>query len=589
MAAPRDVGILGLYLYFPRYLVEQSDLEAADGVPGKYTSGLGQRQLGFCGDREDVVSMGATAMLRLMEAYGVDAAEVGKLEVGTETAVDRSKSVMSYLMEHLNARGNTSAQGADNVHGCYGGTAALFHAADWVCGPSWDGRLAVVVATDVAVYEAGSSARATGGAGAVAMLVGPDAPLALEPPPWRGHFSAHAFDFFKPLSSPAFPVVDGPATLLWYARASDACGAAMHEAAARAGCGGGCGGKHCGGNGIGNGLQPQLQQQVEQRQRCCAALLPQFAYYLAHAPFNKLVRKTFARLALQDALRCARSCGRGCSAEGAAAPAAGGAEAAAGAPWAAACNGCGTPALHVRGSRGVACVAAGAVAVMAAPAGPAQAEAGSGGGSGSSGSGAAACSGVMALPPCAAGLDPQALPDSSITDKALERAAVEASAELYDRMAAAGAAVQRRLGNLYTASLYSGLAGLLESHAGGAGGASEDGGGGGGGAAALLGRRLLLFSYGSGVQASLFALRARAGSGRFTLEALTQRQDVRRRLDGRLRRPAAAFAAAMAAFHAGHAAAPFQPEGEVGDLEPGAVYLERVDAAHRRHYARAPR
>lgn len=33
----------------------------------------------------------------------------------------------------------------------------------------------------------------TGGAGAVAMLVGPNAPLILEPPPWRATFSAHCF------------------------------------------------------------------------------------------------------------------------------------------------------------------------------------------------------------------------------------------------------------------------------------------------------------------------------------------------------------------------------------------------------------
>lgn len=62
-------------------------------------------------------------------------------------------------------------QGCDNVHGCYGGTAALLHAADWVCGPSWDGRLALVVASDVAVYEAGSSARATGEARGAARAV----------------------------------------------------------------------------------------------------------------------------------------------------------------------------------------------------------------------------------------------------------------------------------------------------------------------------------------------------------------------------------------------------------------------------------
>lgn len=44
----------------------------------------------------------------------------------------------------------------------------------------WDGRYALVVCGDIAVYEAGP-ARPTGGCGAVAVLVGPDAPLVLEP------------------------------------------------------------------------------------------------------------------------------------------------------------------------------------------------------------------------------------------------------------------------------------------------------------------------------------------------------------------------------------------------------------------------
>lgn len=41
------------------------------------------------------------------------------------------------------------------------------------------GRYAVVVAGDIAVYATGG-ARPTGGAGAVAMLIGPNAPLAFE-------------------------------------------------------------------------------------------------------------------------------------------------------------------------------------------------------------------------------------------------------------------------------------------------------------------------------------------------------------------------------------------------------------------------
>lgn len=41
------------------------------------------------------------------------------------------------------------------------------------------GRYALVVAGDIAVYATGN-ARPTGGAGAVAMLVGPNAPLIFE-------------------------------------------------------------------------------------------------------------------------------------------------------------------------------------------------------------------------------------------------------------------------------------------------------------------------------------------------------------------------------------------------------------------------
>jgi 3-hydroxy-3-methylglutaryl CoA synthase len=62
-------------------------------------------------------------------------------------------------------------QGVDCVNACYGATAALFNAVNWVESRAWDGRLAVVVAADVAAYPAGP-ARPTSGCGAVAMLVG---------------------------------------------------------------------------------------------------------------------------------------------------------------------------------------------------------------------------------------------------------------------------------------------------------------------------------------------------------------------------------------------------------------------------------
>jgi hydroxymethylglutaryl-CoA synthase len=75
--------------------------------------------------------------------------------------------------------GNFDIEGVDSKNACYGSTAALFNAINWVESTSWDGRNAIVVAADIAVYAEGA-ARPAGGAGAVAMLIGPNAPVVFE-------------------------------------------------------------------------------------------------------------------------------------------------------------------------------------------------------------------------------------------------------------------------------------------------------------------------------------------------------------------------------------------------------------------------
>lgn len=69
------------------------------------------------------------------------------------------------------ASSTVHVQGVDSLNACYGGTAALFNAVNWVESRAWDGRLALVVAADIAMYAAGP-ARPSGGCGAIAMLVG---------------------------------------------------------------------------------------------------------------------------------------------------------------------------------------------------------------------------------------------------------------------------------------------------------------------------------------------------------------------------------------------------------------------------------
>lgn len=268
---PKDVGILALELYFPAQYVEQKELEAYDGVsPGKYTIGLGQSRMGFCNDREDINSLCLTVTHRLLERYNVKPRDIGRLEVGTETILDKSKSVKTVLMQLFEPHNCTDVEGADTTNACYGGTAALFNAIAWVESSAWDGRLALVVAADNAVYSAGS-ARPTGGAGAIAILVGPDAPLVFDRG-LRASCMKHAYDFYKPNLHSEYPVVDGRLSIQCYLSALDSCYQLYREKARR---------KNPGESPV---------------------TLTNFDAMLFHSPYCKLVQKSFARLAFIDFL-----------------------------------------------------------------------------------------------------------------------------------------------------------------------------------------------------------------------------------------------------------------------------------------------
>ncbi|KAL4617632.1 hydroxymethylglutaryl-CoA synthase, cytoplasmic-like [Arapaima gigas] len=271
---PKDVGIIALEVYFPSQYVEQEELEQFDGVAaGKYTVGLGQTRMGFCSDREDINSLCLTVVQRLMERNCLSYESIGRLEVGTETIIDKSKSVKTVIMQLFEESGNTDVEGIDTTNACYGGTAALFNAVNWVESSSWDGRYALVVAGDIAVYATGS-ARPTGGAGAVAMLVGPNAPLAFDRG-LRGTHMQHAYDFYKPDMESEYPVVDGKLSIQCYLSALDRCYTVYR-----------------------NKVHSQWQKEgIDKRFK-----MDDFGYMIFHSPYCKLVQKSLARLVLNDFL-----------------------------------------------------------------------------------------------------------------------------------------------------------------------------------------------------------------------------------------------------------------------------------------------
>ena len=62
-------------------------------------AGLGQKRMAFVDDREDINSVCLTAVAGLLEKYNIDPKAIGRIEVGTESLVDKSKSTKTVLMQ----------------------------------------------------------------------------------------------------------------------------------------------------------------------------------------------------------------------------------------------------------------------------------------------------------------------------------------------------------------------------------------------------------------------------------------------------------------------------------------------------------
>jgi hydroxymethylglutaryl-CoA synthase len=221
----------------------------------------------------DIYSLALTVLSNMIKKYDIDTDTIGRLEVGTETILDKSKSVKSVLMQLFG--NNTSIEGVDTINACYGGTSAVFNSLNWIESSAWDGRDAIVVAGDIALYAKGN-ARPTGGAGAVALLIGPNAPVVAEPG-LRGTYMQHAYDFYKPDLTSEYPYVDGHYSVTCYMRALDAAYRDYQKREAK--------------------LLPETTGDGGSES---ATALDRFDYIVFHSPTCKQVQKSYARLLYHD-------------------------------------------------------------------------------------------------------------------------------------------------------------------------------------------------------------------------------------------------------------------------------------------------
>lgn len=200
------VGIDDLSFYVPRQYLDLRDMAQQRGIEyEKLSKGLGVLKSAVPASNEDAASMAANAALRLITQNSLHPSEIGRIYVGTESAIDGAKPIASYVLGMLEQY-FTGSYGPDNMRNCdavdmtfacIGATDAMLTTIDWCL--AGDHRKGIVIATDYARYELESTGEYTQGAGAVAALITRNPRLVAIDPAQTGVACKGDHDFYKPV------------------------------------------------------------------------------------------------------------------------------------------------------------------------------------------------------------------------------------------------------------------------------------------------------------------------------------------------------------------------------------------------------
>ncbi len=205
MSTTTQVGIDDISVYVPQLYLPISTLAEARNLEyAKLNKGLGLEAMSVPDAHEDVATMAANAVLDLLRRNELRPQQIGRIYMGTESSVDGSKPMASYVLDMLTQYYEAdygrdcllNCDVVDLTFACIGAVDALQNTLDWVRGGT--DRIGIVVGSDNARYELESGGEYTQGAGAVAMLVRQNPGLLVVDSNW-GVASRSVHDFFKPL------------------------------------------------------------------------------------------------------------------------------------------------------------------------------------------------------------------------------------------------------------------------------------------------------------------------------------------------------------------------------------------------------
>jgi len=218
------IGIDDMAFYVPKLFLDIRILAEKRDIPyEKLSHGLGLYKMAICDVHEDAATMAAEAIIELIERNNLDPQQIGRIYLGTESALDGAKPTATYAVEmalkRLSARWGADCfrhcDVLDMTFACIGATDALHNTLDWVAADKRN--IGIVVASDIAKYELQSTGEYTQGAGAVAMLVKAQ-PRLLAMRRVIGVAMESVHDFYKPRRErfTETPVFDGQFSNLCY-------------------------------------------------------------------------------------------------------------------------------------------------------------------------------------------------------------------------------------------------------------------------------------------------------------------------------------------------------------------------------------
>lgn len=214
------VGIDDLAIYIPKLYIDYRDFAEARGIdPRKLEYGIGVKKMALVDTNQDPACMAANACLKLMQKNHLHPEDIGRLYVATESGLDESKAMNSFVIGMLEqVYGESSFEHAGGIEckfACVSGSYALYDNTNWIRADENNGKAAIVIVSDIAKYDIGSAGEYTQGAGAVAMLIKENPRLLAFDQKVTSTIIKNEYDFYRPCGKDT-PVVNGTYSNLLY-------------------------------------------------------------------------------------------------------------------------------------------------------------------------------------------------------------------------------------------------------------------------------------------------------------------------------------------------------------------------------------